>query len=188
MTYKQFEDLPVWEEAARLYAAADEFLDHEPSPVSRGFRDQLDRAALSVSNNIAEGFERGTTAELLQFIYIARGSAGEVRSMLSVLERAKRAKRFSADLKSEISNLNFQIAIVPTFRSIRSTLPKRPGSATHARSRPMPEILQNTLHLNSPGACVVRDNLTLQVEVPVYPDSVGLAPHECAPFSYCWRR
>ncbi|MBS1788455.1 MAG: four helix bundle protein [Acidobacteria bacterium] len=44
-------------------------------------RDQIECAAVSVSNNIAEGFERGTTQELLTFIYIARGSAGEVRSM-----------------------------------------------------------------------------------------------------------
>jgi four helix bundle protein len=50
-------------------------------------QDQLERAALSVSNNIAEGFERGTTNELLAFIYIARGSAGEVRSMLCFIER-----------------------------------------------------------------------------------------------------
>ena len=48
-------------------------------PGSRSLQDQLERAALSVSNNIAEGFERGTTNELLAFIYIARGSAGEVR-------------------------------------------------------------------------------------------------------------
>jgi four helix bundle protein len=51
-----------------------------------GLRDQLERAALSVSNNIAEGFERGTTNELLAFLYIARGSAGEVRSMMRILE------------------------------------------------------------------------------------------------------
>jgi four helix bundle protein len=43
---------------------------------------QLRRASLSISNNIAEGFERGTTNELITFLYIARGSAGEVRSML----------------------------------------------------------------------------------------------------------
>jgi four helix bundle protein len=48
----------------------------------RSLRDQIERAALSVSNNIAEGFERGTTNELLAFLYIARGSSGEVRSKL----------------------------------------------------------------------------------------------------------
>ncbi|MBM4082758.1 MAG: four helix bundle protein, partial [Planctomycetes bacterium] len=64
-------------------------------------RDQLERAALSVSNNIAEGFERGTTAELVAFLYIARGSAGEVRSMLCFVERRKAF----ADFKSQISDL-----------------------------------------------------------------------------------
>lgn len=64
-------------------------------------RNQIERAAVSVSNNIAEGFERGTTQELLTFLYIARGSAGEVRSMLCLLERLPAF----ADLKSEISNL-----------------------------------------------------------------------------------
>ncbi|HEV2492399.1 MAG TPA: four helix bundle protein [Terriglobia bacterium] len=44
------------------------------------------RRGVSVSNNIAEGFERGTTPELLTFLYIARGSAGEVRSMLCLIE------------------------------------------------------------------------------------------------------
>jgi len=42
---------------------------------------------LSISNNIAEGFERGTKNELLNFLYIARGSAGEVRLMLTILSR-----------------------------------------------------------------------------------------------------
>ena len=90
MTYQRFEDLPVWQEAARLYEQAEDLLENESFQASRGFRDQLDRAALSVSNNVAEGFERGTTNELLQFIYIARGSAGEVRSMLTVKLRRVR--------------------------------------------------------------------------------------------------
>ena len=87
MNYKRFEDLPVWQEAARLYEATEDLLETAAFHAGRGFHDQLDRAALSVSNNIAEGFERGTTSELLSFLYIARGSAGEVRSMLTVKQR-----------------------------------------------------------------------------------------------------
>ena len=66
-----------------------------------GLRDQLERAAFSISNNIAEGFERGSTRELIAFLYISRGSAGEVRSMLRVLEKWT----VFSDHKSQITNL-----------------------------------------------------------------------------------
>ncbi|MBP7825956.1 MAG: four helix bundle protein [Verrucomicrobia bacterium] len=105
MTYKSFEDLPVWQKAAELYELTEELLANDAFKATRGFRDQLDRAALSVSNNIAEGFERGTTNELLAFLYIARGSAGEVRSLLTLKLRRAEKSRWPADLKSEISNL-----------------------------------------------------------------------------------
>ena len=101
MTYQRFEDLPVWQAAAKLSERADDFLEHAPRRMRASFRDQLERAVVSVSNNIAEGFERGTTNELLQFIYIARGSAGEVRSMLVLLSR----RPWMAELQSEISDL-----------------------------------------------------------------------------------
>jgi four helix bundle protein len=107
MTYERFEDLPVWQEASRLYEATEDLLENEALHASRGFRDQLDRAALSVSNNIAEGFERGTTNELLAFLYIARGSAGEVRSMLRVkLRRVREAalrRRMEALIEAALS-------------------------------------------------------------------------------------
>jgi len=63
--YQKFEDLPVWQEAARLYNRVLDLLEEPNLPLSPGFRNQLDRASLSVSNNIAEGFERATTKELL---------------------------------------------------------------------------------------------------------------------------
>ena len=101
MTYERFEDLPVWKAsigfAIRIYGLTE-------GPAFKGrfsLRDQIERAAVSISNNIAEGFERGTTQELLTFLYIGRGSAGEVRSMLCLLGELPGF----ADLKSEISNL-----------------------------------------------------------------------------------
>ncbi|QEG38464.1 four helix bundle protein [Roseimaritima ulvae] len=88
MKYERFEDLPVWQLAAALGAEVFDWTEH---PAFRGRGDlanQLQRATLSISNNIAEGFERGSTDELLAFLYYARGSAGEVRSMLGVLQQA----------------------------------------------------------------------------------------------------
>lgn len=105
MTYKSFEDLPVWQKAAELYELTEELLEDDAFRATRGFRDQLDRASLSVSNNIAEGFERGTTNELLAFIYIARGSAGEVRSMLTLKLRRATKSNWPANVKSQLSNL-----------------------------------------------------------------------------------
>jgi len=101
MKYRQFEDLPVWRDSANLaiqvyeFTVADEFRRHY------GLRDQLERAVQSISNNIAEGFERGSTTELLAFLYIARGSAGEARSMLRVLQNWTAFGNF----KSQISDL-----------------------------------------------------------------------------------
>lgn len=100
-TYQRFEDLPVWQVAIRLGEGCEDFLGAADKRITWSKRDQLDRAELSVSNNIAEGFERGTTNELLAFLYIARGSAGEVRSMLAFFERRPALNA----LKSQISNL-----------------------------------------------------------------------------------
>jgi four helix bundle protein len=93
--YTRFEDLPVWQEAARLYNAVLDLLEGLDSPLSWGFRNQLDRAALSISNNIAEGFERVSTKELLGYLAIARGSAGEVRSMLAVVQQRRNLARLA---------------------------------------------------------------------------------------------
>lgn len=105
MTCERFEDLPGWQAATELYEHTEELLENGAFQITRGFRDRLDRAALSVSNNIAEGFERGITNELLAFLYIARGSAGEVRSMLVLEERHASRAAGPAGLKSQIADL-----------------------------------------------------------------------------------
>jgi four helix bundle protein len=101
LTYERFEDLPVWQVAVDLAEKIYELTEKEQFKKRYSLRDQIERAVVSVSNNIAEGFERGTTQELLTFLYIARGSAGEVRSMLCLLERLPAFR----DLKLEIANV-----------------------------------------------------------------------------------
>ena len=68
MTCQSFEDLPVWQEAIWLAVMCEAFLDEAGEHIRQGKQDQLGRCSLSVSNNIAEGFERGTTKELLAFL------------------------------------------------------------------------------------------------------------------------
>lgn len=104
MQYHRFEDLPVWRDSVELARSIYEFTALDIFRRHPGLRDQLERAALSVSNNIAEGFERGTTNELLAFLYIARGSAGEVRSMMRVLQTWD----IFGDYRSQISNFTLR--------------------------------------------------------------------------------
>ncbi len=103
MRYSRFEEVPVWQAAVELARGVYGLTE---APVLRpSLRYQLERAALSISNNIAEGFERGTTQELLNFLYIARGSAGEVRSILCVAEKLVDAPQ----LGSRVAQLKVQV-------------------------------------------------------------------------------
>lgn len=76
---KRFEDSVAWQKSKELNIET-----YKTFKDSRdfGFRDQILRASVSVMNNIAEGFERDGDREFRKFLYIAKGSAGEVRSML----------------------------------------------------------------------------------------------------------
>ena len=80
-TIQRFEDLVCWQKARELtkgvYTALRDCRDY-------GFKDQIQRASVSVMSNIAEGFERGTQNEFLHYLFIAKGSAGEVRAQLYV--------------------------------------------------------------------------------------------------------
>jgi len=79
MGIKTFEDVLSWQKSreltVELYRLFEKHKDY-------GFRDQILRASVSIMNNIAEGFDRGSKKELMQFLIISRGSAAEVRSML----------------------------------------------------------------------------------------------------------
>jgi four helix bundle protein len=101
MKYQRFEELPVWQAGMKLTENVFRLTEDKSFSYKGDLRSQLQRAALSIPNNVAEGFERGTTQELLTFLYIARGSAGEVRSMLILIERLS----YFEHLTSEVSNL-----------------------------------------------------------------------------------
>lgn len=81
MRIEKFEDIISWQKGIELSAIVYEIFKNNRD---YGFRDQIQRAAVSVSNNVAEGFERQSNKELSKFLYIAKGSAGEVRSMLYI--------------------------------------------------------------------------------------------------------
>ncbi len=83
-TVQRFEDLKVWQEAKSLVKSIYLLTKEGAAGRDFGYCDQLRRAAVSVMSNIAEGFERGTNKEFVQYLFIAKGSAGEVRSLLWV--------------------------------------------------------------------------------------------------------
>ena len=81
-SYRRFEDTPAWRLSQDYAYAVFEVTREECFKFRGDLVNQLRRAALSVSNNIAEGFARGTTRDFINFLYIARGSCAETRSML----------------------------------------------------------------------------------------------------------
>jgi four helix bundle protein len=83
-TVRQFEDLHVWQDARQLVGAVYSASKARVFNQDFGLRDQIRRASVSTMSNIAESFERGSRKEFVQFLNIAKGSNGEVRSQLCV--------------------------------------------------------------------------------------------------------
>ena len=79
MAYASFEDLEVWKRACKLSVRVYQLLK---DCREYGLRDQITRAVVSIPSNIAEGAERGTNAEFMHFLHIAKGSAAELRTQL----------------------------------------------------------------------------------------------------------
>lgn len=103
---ENFEDIIAWQKAKELtikiYNVFEKSDDYS-------FRDQIRRASVSIMNNIVEGFERKTNKDFAKFLYIAKGSCGEVRSMLILaIELNKITKNeyeYLFELSTEISKL-----------------------------------------------------------------------------------
>lgn len=105
---KYFEDFTIWQDARKLvkdiYTLTSKIKDY-------GFNDQIQRAAISVMNNIAEGAESGSDSMFKKFLQIAKGSCGEVRSMIYVGKDLNYIDEVSANqLISDCQHLSASIA------------------------------------------------------------------------------
>ena len=106
MKINTFEEIKSWQKAldlnTKIYSSFNVCKDYS-------FRDQIQRASVSIMNNIAEGFERQTNNELIRFLYIAKGSCGETRSMVILAKQlgyiSEDDEKMYLDLTDEISKL-----------------------------------------------------------------------------------
>ncbi|RRQ50402.1 four helix bundle protein [Maribacter algicola] len=104
MTIQRFEDLVVWQKAQDLAVLVyQNFTDSKDF----GFRDQITRASVSISNNIAEGFERSSNSDFKRFLYFSLASNSELRSMLYL---AKRLNYIDSDLALKLINETNEIS------------------------------------------------------------------------------
>ncbi len=90
----RFEDIIAWQRAQEFAVVV---YDLFRANKDYSFKDQIDRAVISISNNIAEGYERRSNNEFRQFLYIAKGSCGEARSMLYIAKRLGYASQSQFD-------------------------------------------------------------------------------------------
>jgi four helix bundle protein len=113
-TINSFEDLDIWKKAQDLGAMIYRLCDvNQKITKDFSFKDQIKRAALSISNNIAEGFEYNNNADFHRFLRIAKGSCGEVRNCLlfsirigyTTTEEVKNEIELSISLGKQIGKL-----------------------------------------------------------------------------------
>ena len=118
MAYSSFEKLEVWQKACRLAVKVYKVLD---GCKDYGLKDQMTRAGISIASNIAEGAERGSSAEFKRFLHIAKGSAAELRTQVYIAQQVdvisndfakcihKELKQISAMLHCLVKSLRCKI-------------------------------------------------------------------------------
>lgn len=100
----KFEELKVWQKGQQVFLAMNDAVKESKMFF---FNDQILRASLSISNNIAEGFERKSNKEYIYFLYIAKGSCGEVRSMIHL---GKQMELFSEEFAERLHDECLEIS------------------------------------------------------------------------------
>ncbi len=124
MVIKRFEDIIAWRKgqdlAVLVYNLFWGVRDY-------GFKDQVCRAVVSISNNIAEGFERDSDADFRKYLVIAKGSANEVKSMSYLAERLHYIK--ATELSSIIDQVDeIRKILSGLIRSLKNTNQKKTRS------------------------------------------------------------
>jgi len=115
---ERFEDIGAWQKARELTRQIYDASNDGPFARDFGLRDQIRRASVSIMSNIAEGFERGSNKEFIQFLFIAKGSAGEVRSQLYVaLDQGYIKQDAFASLSQQISEISRMISGLASYLS-----------------------------------------------------------------------
>ncbi|MCF7811621.1 four helix bundle protein [bacterium] len=117
--FKKIEDIEVWKRACRLAMEIFRLSEHDKIAKNWGLRDQIQRSALSIPSNIAEGYERNSRAEFRRFLFIAKGSCAELRTQLYIiqglefvsLEVIKPLIKECSEISSMIQSLSSQVSV-----------------------------------------------------------------------------
>jgi four helix bundle protein len=111
MQVKNFEELEIWKEARSLTQEIYRLTRDSKFSKDFGLSSQIQRAAISIMSNIAEGFERGGNQEFIHFLYVAKGSCGEVRSQLYVaLDQSYIAPKDCDEVRKSFRRLSIMIS------------------------------------------------------------------------------
>lgn len=102
--FNSFEEIIAWQKARELNLELYLVTAQGNFSKDHGLRDQIRRASISITSNIAEGFERETTKEFIRFLYIAKASSGEFRSQLYL------ASDMNYISKDEFERLNLKVS------------------------------------------------------------------------------
>jgi len=121
MAVIRFEDLECWQRAKSLAVELYAISNNGEFGKDFGFKDQIRRAAVSIASNIAEGKERETIAEFIRYLYIAKGSAGELKTQLLIAQDIGYLDQESSkELKVKVEKVSAMIgALIKTLKGRR---------------------------------------------------------------------
>ena len=118
MSVIRFEELEVWQESISL--AVDVYTVSKNGDFNQdfGFRDQVRRSAVSISSNIAEGKERETIPEFVRYLYVAKGSSGELKTQLMIAQRIGYIEQHCAEnLRQRVEKISAKLgALIKTLK------------------------------------------------------------------------